>query len=142
MSPLDPQEQWSTVLHHRPPAQHNTVIARFTSLGITSDTVATVLRDAGDELIAGFAQRTWPRQYASYDGVALLACEVAVYATYVARRAACARSAAAAAIMTNDDNSLAQVATRLGISKQNVHRAIARPVSISDFEHVLALTHH
>lgn len=124
--------EWVTVLTHRDPGEIVDAAERFERVGVSPGTVAKVLTDLGDHLIGCFPNE-WPPEYGGLDGVALLSAEVEAYAAYAANRASRARSNIFNRLIRDSDDSLADIANRLGISKQTLHRAAKRPGAITDF---------
>lgn len=117
---------WDDVLAYRAdPVAATEVINRLVAAGVTPDAVSASLRDAGsglaDDAVSGRAD--WAASYGGLLAAALIASEVAAYASHLISRASAIRSIAIDALL--DDHSAVSVAADLGVSRQKVYE-IAR----------------
>lgn len=129
--------EWVVALPHREPEEIPAVADRFTAAGIAPEVVTKVVFDLGDQMLSGFVTGQFPDEYGGLIGVALLAAEVEVFCAHAAQRAARARADALGLVLATGGESLAAVASRLGITKQTLHRATKRPGALHDFSHQL-----
>ncbi|WP_157427190.1 hypothetical protein [Agromyces salentinus] len=120
---------WGEVLAHRGDPEVIAVVRqRFIDHDVTADSVVAALDDGGDRIFADATsgRADWAVAHGGAAAAALLASEVAAYASYLTSRAASVRSLAVDELL--EERSAVEVASELGISRQKIYE-IARGAS-------------